>query len=384
MNDYFVTGATGVVGSAIAGELLSRPDNRLTLLLRARSDADLDARLDELIGFWQRDRVATRARVSALRGDTTLPAFGLAPDAFEQTGRRCTHIVHCAAAVRMNLPLADARRSALGAAENVVRLAEACARHGMLRKIEFLSTVGVGGRLPGELPEHFLTEPRTFHNTYEQSKAEAEDWLRERIAQGLPATIHRPSMVVGDSRSGRTIHFQIFYHLVEFLTGARTFGAFPSFGRTRLDIVPVDYVAAAVAWSSGQPATAGRILHLCSGSEGSLPIGELQRRIRAQFTAAGTRLPPVVKVPTALFRAAAPIIGAISPPAVRRAIATLPIFLDYLAEEQAFENAATRELLGGAGIALPAVDDYLPRVLDYYLARRGQGRAKAGSDPSIP
>ena len=384
MNDYFITGATGVIGSAIAGELLSRPDNRLTLLVRARSDADLDARLDELIGFWQRDPVATRERVSALRGDTTLPAFGLAADAFEQASRRCTHIVHCAAAVRMSLPLADARRSALGAAENVVGLAEACARHGTLRKVEFLSTVGVGGRLPGRLPERFVTAPRAFHNTYEQSKAEAEDYLRDRIAQGLPATIHRPSMVVGDSRSGRTIHFQIFYHLVEFLTGARTFGAFPSFGSTRLDIVPVDYVAAAVAWSSEQAGTAGRVLHLCSGAEGSLPIGELQRRIRAQFAAAGARLPPVVRLPTALFRAAAPIIGAFSPPAVRRAIATLPIFLDYLAEDQAFENAATRELLGGAGIALPPVDGYLSNVLGYYLARRPQGHAKTRSPRAAP
>jgi len=376
VNEYFVTGATGVIGSAIAGELLARPDNRLTLLVRARSDAELDARLGDLIRFWQRDPVATRERVSTLRGDTTLPDFGLAADAFERASRRCTHIVHCAAAVRMNLPLADARRSALGAAENVVRLAEACARHGALRKVEILSTVGVGGRLPGRLPERFVAEPRAFHNTYEQSKAEAEDFIRERIAGGLPATVHRPSMVVGDSHTGRTIGFQIFYHLVEFLTGTRTFGAFPPFGRTRLDIVPVDYVAAAVVWSSERQSTAGRVLHLCSGPEGSLPIGELQRRVRAQFAAAGAKLPPVVKLPSALFRVAAPLIGTFSPPAMRRAIATLPIFLDYLAEDQAFENAATRELLGGAGIALPSVDDYLSNVLGYYLASRARGRTE--------
>src|SRR6476646_2311481 len=244
MNDYFVTGATGVVGSAIADELLSRPDNRLTLLIRARSDTELDSRFDALIRFWQRDPLATRERVTTLRGDTVLPKFGLAEDVFERASARCTHIVHCAGLVRMNLALDEARESALRAAENVVQLVEACDRRRTRAKAEFLSTVGVGGRLPGRLPERFITQARQFHNTYEQSKAEAEDFVHERIARGLPATIHRPSMVVGDSRSGRTISFQIFYHLVEFLTGKRTYGVFPSFGRTCLDIVPVDYVAA--------------------------------------------------------------------------------------------------------------------------------------------
>src|SRR6185312_130864 len=239
-------------------------------------------------------------------------------------------------------------------------------RHGTRAKLEFLSTVGVGGRLEARLPERFITEARRYHNTYEQSKAEAEEFVREQIARGLPATVHRPSMVVGDSRSGHTIGFQIFYHLVEFLTGNRTFGAFPSFGKTCLDIVPVDYVSAAVVWSSEQESTVGKILHLCSGPDGSLPIGVLQQRIRSQFAAAGARLPPMVKLPPALFRAAARIIGALSPPQLKRAIATLPIFLDYLAEDQAFENGATRRLLGAAGIALPAVESYLSKVLGYY------------------
>jgi thioester reductase-like protein len=372
VNEYFLTGATGVVGSAIADELLARPGNRLTLLVRAGSDAELASRLDALLAFWQRDPAATRERVRALRGDTTLPDFGLAPDAFEDASRRTTHIVHCAAAVRMTLPLAEARRSAQGAAENVVRLAQACARRGTLRKLELLSTVGVGGRWPHPLPERFITDPRAFHNTYEQSKAEAEDYLRQRIAGGLPATVHRPSMVVGDSRTGRTIAFQIFYHLTEFLAGTRTFGAFPPFGTTRLDIVPVDYVASAVAWSSEQEATVGRVMHLCSGPDRSLPLGELQRRVRARFAATGVKLPPIVRLPSVAFRLATPTIAAFAPARLKRALATLPIFLDYLAEDQAFENTATRTLLEDAGITLPRVDDYLPRVLDYYLAHRAR------------
>ena len=368
MTHYFLTGGTGVVGSAIADELLSQPGNRITLLIRAESDRHLDARLDELCRFWKRDPAAVRDRVTALRGDTSLPRFGLTDADFEQATRQCTHIVHCAALVRMNLPLADARRSALGAAENVVCLAQRAREHGVLQKVEFLSTVGVWGRHPGRLPEHIITEPRTFHNSYEQAKAEAEAYLQPRIVDGLPVTIHRPSMVVGDSRTGRVMRFQIFYHLVEFLTGRRTFGAFPRFGRTRLDVVPVDFVAAAVVWSSGQAATIGRVLHLCSGPEGSIAIGHLRRTVRETAIAHGARLPPAIGLPIAAFRSIASVIGAVSPEKIRRAIATLPVFLDYLAEDQSFANDNTLAVLREGGIELPPIANYLSSVLAYYFA----------------
>ena len=367
MRHYFLSGGTGVVGSAIANALLSRPTNRITLLIRAESGGHLESRLDELCRFWERDPAAVRDRVTMLRGDTSLPRFGLTAQDFEQVSRQCTHIIHCAALVRMNLPLAEARRSALGAAENIVCLAQRGREHGVLQKVEFLSTVGVWGRRQGRLPEHIITEPRTFHNSYEEAKAEAEAYLQERIVDGLPVTLHRPSMVVGDSRTGRVIRFQIFYHLVEFLTGRRTFGAFPRFGRTRLDVVPVDFVAGAVIWSSEQTSTTGRVLHLCSGPEGSIPIDELQRTVRATAEAQGARLPPIMGLPIGLFRGAASVIGALSPASTKRAIATLPVFLDYLAEEQSFENEKTLGVLRESGIELPPVPSYLPKVLTYYF-----------------
>ena len=55
--------------------------------------------------------------------------------------------------------------------------------------------------------------------------------------------------VVGDTINGRIIHFQVFYHLCEFLSGRRTLGLAPGFGGARLDIVPADYVAQVIALS---------------------------------------------------------------------------------------------------------------------------------------
>ena len=367
MSAYFVTGGTGVIGSAIAERILAEPSTgRVTLLIRAQSDAELASRFDDLVRFWAPGSAARR-RVTAVRGDTTLMRFGLDEAAFAKLAKECTHIVHCAAIVKMTLPLEEARRSAVAAAKNVIALARAAGR---LEKVEFLSTVGVGGRWAGPLPERWITEPRTFHNTYEQAKAEAEDYLRgELAASPLPITIHRPSMVVGDSRAGRVLRFQIFYHLAEFLSGRRTAGIFPALGSNALDIVPIDYIAEAVVWSSHAGSTVGRILHLCSGPELAVPLATLRSMVRRRFSTAGLTTPGPFTIPSSLLRGALPLAAWFVREDARRALATLPVFLDYLAERQAFANGATRRVLDPI-VPLPRPSDYLERVLDYYLANR--------------
>lgn len=365
---YFITGATGVVGSEIAARLLADGASRLLLLIRATDDVHGATRLAELGKYWGVPPEVLRDRVKVIRGDTGAPGFGLTEASLRKIAATATHIVHCAALVRMNLPLDEARRSAIQGAENVVQLAHACRRSGQLKKIEFLSTVGIAGRRPGILPERWVTEPRTFHNTYEQAKAEAEGVAAEACRAGLPLTVFRPSMVVGDSASGRIIRFQVFYHLLEFLSGRRTMGFYPSLGDARLDLVPVDFISRAVCWSSQTPATTGRILHLCAGPQAAIPLSELRDRVRAKLRSLAVTLPPAIPLPTPIFRAALPILRAILPNR-RRALAGLPLFLDYLQERQMFGNEQTAKLLAEAGIARPAVPEFLDRVVDYYLAR---------------
>jgi len=367
VSNYFITGATGAIGSALVPILLQDPQAELTLLLRAESADDLARRMAELYRFWQLDPhdVALGQRLRAWRGDTSLPDFGLDAAEYRRLSAHCTRIVHSAGNVRMNLPLEQARRSSVGSARQVVALARACAQ---LEKVEFVSTVGVGGRTYRRVPEEWLSEPRNFHNTYEQAKAEAEDVVRRAVESGLPLTVHRPSMVVGDSRDGRIIHFQVFYHLCEFLSGRRTCGLCPRFAGVRLDVIPADHVARVIAWSSATPVSCGRIIHACSGPALALALDPLRERVRSAFTRAGRRLPPLIGLPTPVFSALLTGAAFLMPAEARRAVKTLPVFLDYLATDQTFANQRTQELLAQAGLSVPAPDDYLDQVLDHYLA----------------
>jgi len=70
-----------------------------------------------------------------------------------------------------------------------------------------------------------------------------------------------------------------------------------------------------------------------------------------------------------------PRIAALLAPAdKRRALSTLPIYLDYLADQQGFDNARYRASLAARGESLPAWQDYLPTVLKAYLDAPGGGK----------
>jgi len=379
MSIYFLTGGTGAVGSAIVPLLLAEPDTEVRLLLRADSDAALAQRLEDLMGFWGlTDFHDKRVRIKAYRGDAALPNFSLHDAQYAELVSECTHVIHCAGTVRMNLSIEDARRSAVGSAQETVNFARELATAGRLRKFEYVSTVGVAGKRPGALPEIWMDEPRAFHNTYEQAKAEAEEIVRSAIArEGLPVTVHRPSMVIGDSRDGRIIHFQIFYFICEFLSGRKTLGLYPDFGEVRLDVIPVDWVAEAIVASSLDPQTAGEIFHLCSGPELAPRLEDLKANVRTAFKAHGLSVPPGIRLPRRWFAALARLAARLAPVSQRKALATLPIYLDYLADRQGFDNAKYTAWLARRGMSSPRPEDYLPGMLDYYLNKRYPSSAGA-------
>lgn len=367
MKTYFVTGATGAVGAALIPTLLSDHNTEVRLLIRAKDEANLSHRLDTLMDFWEipPQDTATRGRITALMGDVSLPRFGLEPPQYEGLSRECTHIVHSAGNVRMNLPLEEARKSAVDSVRHIVELAHGCENRGNLFKVEIVSTIGVGG-LMNSVPETWLLRPRAFHNTYEEAKAEAEDIIEEEIKKGLPATVHRPSMVVGDSITGKIIHFQIFYHLCEFLSGRLTLGVVPNLKGYTLDIIPSDYVARAIAWSSTQASSTGKILHLCSGPRQAIYLMDLMKHVKGTFN----KSPSAKIVPLWLFKGSLPLISLFVPSKARRAMKALPVFFDYLGHEQAFENHDTKGMLEEIGIPLPQPDAYIRKILAAYPGAR--------------
>ena len=103
-----------------------------------------------------------------------------------------------------------------------------------------------------------------FKNHYESTKFQAEVWVREMLDR-VPTTILRPAIVVGDSRTGETEKFDGPYYILRALSRAQRMGRpMPQFGRSgaAFNVVPVDYVVAAMVAAAGDEATLGQTLHL--------------------------------------------------------------------------------------------------------------------------
>ena len=349
--------------------LLFEDDAQIRLLLRAENSKRLTERMNTLWEFWRvsPENTEIRNRVRGIAGDALIPRFGMSQKQYDLLSEECSHIVHSAGNVRMNLPIDSAREFALSSVRNIFDLAEASMKRGELEKIEFISTVGVAGNMPGALPETWVASKREFHNTYEQAKAEAEDLIEKELEGGLPATVHRPSMVIGDSRDGKILHFQIFYHICEFLSGRRTRGLVPNLIGHFLDIVPVDFVAKAVAWSSNRKETSGKIFHLCSGPELAIDLMDLMKCVRKIFEHRGNQLPRKKIIPRGIFKSAIPVFSMFASSKERKAMKALPFLFDYLGEQQHFENIQTRTLLKKNGISIPNIDSLLEKVLRYYV-----------------
>jgi thioester reductase-like protein len=381
MRTVFITGATGAVGSALVPLFLEEADTAVRLLVRAESADRLRARLGELCAFWGLSPQAApvAGRVEALAGDVSVPRLGLSEADFRRLAGEVTHVVHSAGVVKLNQPIEAARASAVESARQVVALCRAAQAGGSFRKLEFVSTVGVGGRTSGLIPEQPIRHARQFHNTYEAAKAEAEEYLFGEMAAGLAATVHRPSMVVGDARTGKVVHFQVFYYLTEFFCGLRTWGVVPRTGGVRLDIIPSDYVAGVIHRSSGRDDAAGRIFHLCSGPGAAPRVSELTARLRDLMHRRGRMLPRLWRLPPSAYRVFLKLVGPWVGPKTRRSLESLPVFIDYLMEEQVFDNAQAQSFFSPLGLAVPRPEDYLERIMDYYWERK---RAPRGAAPS--
>jgi long-chain acyl-CoA synthetase len=209
-----ITGATGFLGSYVAARIMDQGEE-VVCLVRGK---DAQQRLDSAVG----------PGAHALTGDLTSQVPTL-PD-------HVTRVLHCAANVSFTEELSAARAINV---EGTRRLLAAAQRLPHLERLVHVSTAYVAGTTDGAFNETDGDIGQAFRNTYEQSKLEAEQVV---VASGLPATIVRPSIVVGDSRTGWTRSFNVLYPpLRAFARGLVT--EVPADPAGIVDIVPVDHVA---------------------------------------------------------------------------------------------------------------------------------------------
>jgi thioester reductase-like protein len=349
-----ITGATGFVGTQLVRELLERqPQARLALLIRPRAAQSAEQRADSIVP------AAARSRVLVYPGDVTHANCGLDAAACQFLQTETTRVIHSAATVRFDHSIEVARRMNVEGTRHILDFAASMSR---LSSFAYVGTAYVAGERQGLIRENELDTGQGFRNTYEQTKAEAEAFVRSRFGS-LPGMILRPSIIVGDSRTGVTSSFKMMYWPLK-IYARGLWRTVPGYPDAVLDIVPVDFVAAAVARLAFNGNAIGSTFHLCAGPRGSATIEQVARRAAEYFEG---REPRYVD-PRIFFAAIRPLLFLALWGRKRRVLVDGRAYRDYFAMRMQFDTTNAEQLLEPVGICPPAVMDYLDRLFHYCVA----------------
>lgn len=343
IDTLFFTGFPGFLGSALLPRLLARrPGLEAAALVPDAHLPEARRRLDEIE---ERDP-ALGGRVRLLRGDLTAPGLGLEDGALDPD--RVVEIHHLAALYDVAAPGDRLHRVNVEGTERVLDLAGRCGR---LRGLHYVSTCYVSGRYPGRFREDQLHDAGPFNNAYEETKHRAEVAVRERIEAGLPATIYRPAMVVGDSGTGATQKADGPYFVVRFLLRQPGVAVLPVVGDpegTRVNVVPRDFVVDAIAHLSSGSADGALCYHLADPEPPTL-----DEALEALIRAVGK---PVLRIrlPTGLAKG---LLAGV--PGLERWIGIPRQALDYFSHPTDYDVSRAREGLAGTGIRVPPFAEYV-------------------------
>lgn len=269
----FLTGATGYIGGYIVAELVAGSAERLNLLVRARNAHDAEARLWQALQLhfdFPTFQEHLAARIRIFRGDLTSERFGLDDDSYCDLSETTNSVIHCAASLNRKSEKLCLNVNLRGTLE-VIELARVVHNARGLRRFSHVSTVAVAGVRGNEIvsEDAAIDWNRSDYDPYARTKKFCEHMIR-RLLPEAPRTIFRPSIVLGDSRRAETTQFEM-VRAFAFLAG---FPVLPFRPTDKVDIVPVDYVAKAVAFLHQKENPAHDVYHLSSGA-GSQTFREL-------------------------------------------------------------------------------------------------------------
>ncbi|UTF53699.1 SDR family oxidoreductase [Natronosalvus rutilus] len=347
-----LTGFPGFLGSALLGRLLARGDEPVACLVQPQYRPLAERRAAELIEAV--DGIdASSEPIRLYEGDITEPELGLDTGAFDalESVRECYHL---AAVYDLGIQQDLAEAVNVRGTEHVLDAAETLD----VDRFQYVSTCYVSGRYDGVFTEAHLEEGQSFNNHYEETKYRAEVLVQERMAEGLPATVYRPSIVVGDSETGETGKYDGPYYLLRLLAAqpaACSVGlSLPASSRTELNVVPRDFVVNAIAHLSAHDDAVGEVYQLCDPTPLTVPPF-----VDALADAMDHRVVSPL-VPKSIARRVLAGIESMGLPAE-------PATIDYFDHPTSYACPNTRRALAGTELECPPFGSYVERLVEFAL-----------------
>jgi thioester reductase-like protein len=257
LHAILLTGATGFVGAYLLRDLLAQTDADIYCLVRAASPEHGLERVRKNLqsyGIWD-DSLAQRVR--PLLGDLKLPLLGLDEADFNALAEKLDSIYHCGSKLSYIAPYDWLKAPNVGGTQEALRLAV----RGKPKPLHFVSSLGIllaYRNLEGGGEAASLDADKCPDVGYFQTKYVAEAVVRLARDRGIPVTIHRIGLIVGDSRTGAS---NVDDFVARMLIGSIHAGRAPDV-KSPMDMTPVDFVSQAMVYLSRQPESLGKVFHL--------------------------------------------------------------------------------------------------------------------------
>ena len=347
-----ITGSTGFIGRHVTRRLY-QAGRRVISLGRSQGSVLGTKRLASLLGI-----AAGENGLEMIESDLTQPSAGLSSSEIERLRGNVQTVIHCAGDTSF-FPRTTAASRAIFI-DGPLALLHALVP-GCLERWCQISTAFVCGRRCGAVFESEGAVGQKFHNPYEEIKLESEIALTESCRRlGVDLRILRPSVVIGPESSTQggnpsSLLYQ-FIRLAAALSGSgkRSELAVRIQGRpaAHFNIVPIEYVSAAIEVLSEQPGAAGGTFHLVVSQP---PTQEaMLQMITSRLGANGLRL---------IDERCEPILGASA--LENRVTRMLAPYRQYLEQDVSFDDSAARSLLCPAGIICSRLDE---KTIDNFIA----------------
>ncbi|HTK37407.1 MAG TPA: SDR family oxidoreductase [Pyrinomonadaceae bacterium] len=342
----FLTGFPGFIAERLVARLAEK-DVQFFLLVQQQFVEKAMAAIEKIA-----EKTETPLENFALiAGDITQKNLGIADEDLETIRSETTDVFHLAAVYDLAVDKDLATRVNLEGTTNVSDFARSVED---LSRYNYISTCYVAGKRKGKILESDLEHDAGFRNYYEETKYLAEREV-ENLKEELPVTIYRPSVVVGDSRTGETVKYDGIYYLIQYLRKAPNLLRFVNVGNkaVRLNLVPVDFVVEAIAALSDDEKAVGKTIAIADPYP--LTTAELFDSIAFAMTKKRSAFTPPPKLVE--WSLSQPF----SPP-----VTGLPLYgVPYFFLAQTYDTSVANELLPPHGIACPDFKDYVGNLIKF-------------------
>ncbi len=342
----FLTGFPGFIAERLVKRLANR-DTRFFLLAQKQFIEKARREIENIA----RETSSPPENFTIIEGDITRENLGISETELETIRAETTDVYHLAAVYDLAVEKDLAYRVNFDGTKNVNEFVKKLRNP---QRYNYISTCYVSGNRKGVIHENELEHDAGFRNFYEETKYLAELEV-EKLKDEIPTTIFRPSVVVGDSKTGETAKYDGIYYLINYLK------IFPEAFRlvnvgnknVQLNLVPVDFVVESIAVLAKDEKAIGKTIALADPNP--LTTEQIFDAIAKTMTGKVSVIkPPPRIVEKTLMLPFTPLMSGLPHSGV-----------PYFFVPQTYDTSVANELLSAHNITCPNFRSYVETLLKF-------------------